>query len=85
MFKEELEKLEDLLFNSKNGFLIKLRLNSKLDLDMNHVENIKSVIKQLSEKWKNCDYIPKKACDIFVDFILLWKVWHRDMKRKTLI
>ena len=45
-----------------------LRFNSVLKLDQDCISRIKVNLKSLANKWKNADCIPKRACDIFVDF-----------------
>lgn len=65
MKNSKLEKLEELLL-SEDGLLVSLRLGNGLDQEK--VENICCVLNELQVEWEDCDYIPKKAADIFIDF-----------------
>ena len=62
---ENLDLLQNLMLG-EGGFLIKLRFGDGIELDQ--VEKIKELLKKLACEWRRKDYIPKKACDIFIDF-----------------
>lgn len=61
-------KIEELkeLFLSGDGLLVLLRLGD--GLDKSKFDRICCILKDLKEEWKNSDYIPKMAVDIFIDF-----------------
>lgn len=64
---DKVDILIDLLLGDE-GFLIKLRLGQ--GFDNSKFEKIKVVLKELALEWEKESAIPKKACDIFVDFSL---------------
>ncbi len=57
--------LEKLLL-SEDGILVLLRLGDGLNIDK--VDSICKLLKELSIDWEQCDFIPRKAVDLFVDF-----------------
>lgn len=62
---DKLDELIDLVLGDE-GFLIKLRLG--YGFDNRKFEKIKVVLKELAIEWEKESAIPKKACDVFVDF-----------------
>jgi len=65
MANDKLAYLEELLLNDE-GLLISLRLGN--GLNMEKIDLICGILKELSDEWKKDDVIPKKAANLFVDF-----------------
>jgi len=61
-----LDKLCQVMYEEKDSVMIELRSGKGLNYE--RIEEMKVVLKLLIDEWKNKEFIPKKMCDLFIDF-----------------
>ncbi len=63
---DNLDKLCEVMYDQQNSVMIDLRLGK--GLNYKKVEEMKNILKLLIDEWIDKEFVPKKMCDLFIDF-----------------
>lgn len=61
-----LDRLSEIMYDQQNSVMIDLRLGK--GLNYKKADEMKEILKLLIGEWADKEFVPKKMCDLFIDF-----------------